>query len=229
VRDTKRALRSEGLEAVGRGVVTLAYYPDGIQEKELARRGLDRGADGADLMHAMSYDAPGPAGHSPMQLALDTVQRARAAGLDIARVTLGLPFYARHSSTGDWVSWEDVLKYSEAEVLARGAGDHVAVVGDLLHTGPSAYRVSGSLFFNSPSTIEAKVRLAIEEGLGGVMIWESGQDCRVRPVTRDGATHVRTCPGEGDAASLHSAITRAMKASAAGGNGGRVAGAGGEL
>ena len=40
------------------------------------------------------------------------------------------------------------------------------------------------------------------------MIWEVGQDCRLVPVTHGQTTHVRTCPGEGDANSLLVAVRR---------------------
>jgi len=32
--------------------------------------------------------------------------------------------------------------------------------------------------------------------MGGVMIWEVGQDCRLHKVVRDGKTHVSTCNHE---------------------------------
>ena len=32
------------------------------------------------------------------------------------------------------------------------------------------------MYFNGPETIAKKTRYAIEAGLGGVMIWELGQD-----------------------------------------------------
>jgi len=36
----------------------------------------------------------------------------------------------------------------------------------------------------------------MESGMGGVMIWEVGQDCRSEPVAHwDGSRHVVTCPG----------------------------------
>ena len=44
------------------------------------------------------------------------------------------------------------------------------------------------------ATIQEKVRYAKHLGLGGVMIWEAGQDCRLEAVTRHGTTHVVTCP-----------------------------------
>ena len=67
-----------------------------------------------------------------------------------------------------------------------------------------------SLSFNGVSTIRAKVSYAIELGLGGVMIWEVGQDCRVHAVTHGDKTHEVTCP-EGAASSLLTALSAALE------------------
>ena len=52
------------------------------------------------------------------------------------------------------------------------------------------------------------------------MIWEVGQDCRLEPVTHGAKTHVRTCPGDGDASSLLAAVRRAVATPDGGGGGG---------
>lgn len=216
VADVRAALHAAGrAPGGGRDLVTVAYYPDGRQERELAARGLDGSAPaggGADLLHAMSYDARG-AQHSPMSLAEGVPQLAADAGLRAARVTLGLPFYGRDARTGaDWTSYEDIVQALAPRGLRAGE-DQGDLGGD-----------KGLVGFNGAATIAAKVRLAIESGLGGVMVWESGQDCREAPVTRDGTTHVRTCPEVSAAAaaelggakgaaswSLHAAVSRALR------------------
>ena len=63
---------------------------------------------------------------------------------------------------------------------------------------------------NGKNTISWKVKLAMTEKIGGVMIWEVGQDCRVHPVTRGDTVHVSTCPRAEDS-SLLAAITEAAK------------------
>ena len=176
VADVRAAFAAKGrARGGGRDIVTLAYYPDGRQERELAARRLD---ESADLLHAMTYDARG-AQHSPMSLAEDALRFAREAGLRLAKVTLGLPFYGRDAATGgDWTSYEDLVQRHAPPAGALAPADDAA----------------GGAGFNGVATIEAKVRFSLNSGLGGVMIWESGQDCREAPVTRDGRTHVRTCP-----------------------------------
>ena len=111
-----------------------------------------------------------------------------------AKVTLGLPFYARHTRTGDWKSYEDVLGQTGA--LEPSVDEAASYAG---------------YYFNGAGLIERKVALARRLGLGGVMIWEVGQDCRVNPVTHGTKTHPSTCPA-GEASSLLAAIRRALPA-----------------
>jgi GH18 family chitinase len=173
VRDTK---------AAGVGVVSLAYYPDGRQERLLAARRLDTAAD---LLHAMAYDKPG-AQHSPMSLAHNVVNQARAAGLRTGAVTLGLPMYGRNAHSGEWTTWEDLVQQTALQSADSVTASDGAVVG-----------------FNGPDTLRKKVRLALRSGLGGVMVWESGQDCRVAPVTRGGRK--RATRSAGGATTRHAA------------------------
>jgi GH18 family chitinase len=202
VADVRAAFAAKGrARGGGRDIVTLAYYPDGRQERELTARRLD---ESADLLHAMTYDARG-AQHSPMSLAEDALRFAREAGLRLSKVTLGLPFYGRDAATGgDWTSYEDLVQRHAPPAGALAPADDTA----------------GGAGFNGVATIEAKVRFSLNSGLGGVMIWESGQDCREAPVTRDGRTHVKTCPdvvlpasaaGALDSWSLHAAISRVLR------------------
>jgi chitinase len=181
-------------EGSGRAI-TMAYYPDGRQESLFAAGGY---AQWVDLMHMMAYDQSGEH-HSTLEFGRKVAAQG-AKLLPAPQVTLGLPFYGRDSATGDWVTYEDIvqqypIKPSTDSVTKKGTGGKV------------------SLGFNGVQTIRAKVRYAIELGLGGVMIWEVGQDCRLEPVTHGTETHVRTCPPKedgGDNRSLLVAITREM-------------------
>ena len=60
--------------------------------------------ESVDLLHAMSYDAVGPQGHSSMELLTGALDKAQAASLPLSKVTLGLPFYGRGSRSGEWTS-----------------------------------------------------------------------------------------------------------------------------
>mgnify|MGYP006162824519 FL=1 len=167
--------------------ITAAYYPDGKQEALFNALGA---LEHVDLLHMMSYDQGG-AHHSSLEFGRTSVAQGIAAfGAAGARqLTIGLPFYGRTRGTAEWTTYEDIVQ------------EHAPL--------DAALDALGALSFNGARTIEAKTALAIAEGIGGVMIWEAGQDCRTVAVTRHGRTHGVTCPG-GDESSLFVAITRAI-------------------
>jgi GH18 family chitinase len=73
--------------------------------------------------------------------------------------------------------------------------------------GPTVNQV-GSDYFNGIDTIAAKTGYALDRGLGGVMVWELGQDCRVNEVKRGGKVHVKTCPAGRESSLLWAISTR---------------------
>ncbi|CAK0800476.1 unnamed protein product [Prorocentrum cordatum] len=177
--------------------VTMAYYPDGRQEELIKEYGIDQHVD---LMHMMSYDQTGRGvHHSTLEYGLKTAKQG-AEILPPLKLTLGVPFYGRHSLTGDWVTYEDLVQ------------QHHPLGPDVNHVpvDPEKFGGEATQNFNGVKWIEEKTAFALRHGLGGVMIWEVGQDCRLVPVTHGAKTHVRTCPE--DNASLLLAITRAAVA-----------------
>ena len=181
VKDTREAFK--GSEKV----ITIAYYPDTKQEKLLHLVGVD---EHVDLLHSMSYDQGG-AHHSPRELAARTVNQADIADLPLSKLCLGVPFYGRKATVeGDWVTYEDLVQEHKL------TGKEDVVTKDGVGVG-----------FNGKQTLGWKVKLAVKENLGGVMIWEVGQDCRVNPVQRGDTTHVTTCP-DGEESSLLAHISK---------------------
>jgi chitinase len=167
--------------------ISAAYYPDGRQERLFVQSGA---SEYADLLHMMAYDQTN--GHHSSR---EFTTRALAQGAGLLpreKVMLGLPFYGRHARSGEWKTYEDIAQQwpgkQDDDSVTDTAGD--------------------TWYFNGPSTIAAKTEEAIRAGVGGIMIWEVGQDCRREPVHRDGQTHVRTCASNADA--LLPAITGAM-------------------
>lgn len=154
-----------------------------------------------DLMHAMTYDANG-GHHSPMSLAQGAIAKATAAGLPLRQVTLGLPFYGRSTESGDWTTYEDLVQRHHPLDPAL----------DALPLQPGGAPPQGQAPFiglNGRHTIAAKTALAVQQGLGGVMVWEAGQDCRLEAVRHaDGSSHGVTCP-EGQSSSLLVAMRQA--------------------
>lgn len=154
----KRLLKAlhAALSPSGR-IVTMAYYPDGKQEQLMMKHGFDKYVTN---MHMMAYDQG--AQHSTW----DFGQRVAKQGAELlppSLVTLGLPFYGRHTRTGEWKSYEDLVQAH--------------------HPLAPAVDEAGGYFFNGADLIARKTKLAVELGLGGVMIWE---------VSDRGLLHVRT-------------------------------------
>ncbi|CAE7391408.1 Cht2, partial [Symbiodinium pilosum] len=116
--------------------------------------------------------------------------------LPARQLTMGVPFYGRHSRNGEWTTYEDLVQ------------KHWPLKPDLDSVG--AVDQGSSIGFNGVDTIRSKTAYALERELGGVMIWEVGQDCRLVPVVHGSTTHARTCPE--DDASLLLAISGAITA-----------------
>ena len=95
--------------------------------------------------------------------------------------------------SGDWITYEDIVQQHSL------TGKEDEVTKDGVKVG-----------LNGKNTISWKVKLAVTEKIGGVMIWEVGQDCRVNPVKRGETVHVATCP-KGEDSSLLAAITNTKR------------------
>jgi chitinase len=131
-------------------VITMAYYPDGRQEQYLVHRKF---ADYIDYFHMMTYDQNG-GHHSTFELSERSIQQGISIGLPAKKLTVGLPFYGRHSKSGDWTTYEDLVqKHALSPEI-----DEVVVQG-------------GITYFNGINTIQAKTKYALSRKIGGVMIW----------------------------------------------------------
>lgn len=134
-----------------------------------------------DRVHLMAYDvAPGsfaslsPSGrHTSFALSVAMIKQLEARGWELSKVVLGIPAYARPLPV---TGAADVATYSEL-VARRRAHDDAAppsssswgkdVDGEALYDG---------LAFDDVATVRRKTRWAKERGLGGVFLWEAGQD-----------------------------------------------------
>lgn len=108
-----------------------------------------------DRVHLMAYDNGGR--HSTPDYAAQSIARLLAAGVPAEKLCLGIPFYGRPFQG----KFGEALTY--AEIVAR-------------HKPDRSEDEAAGFYFNGPDTVAAKVRLAREQGLRGVMIWELGQD-----------------------------------------------------
>ena len=96
-----------------------------------------------------------PCQHSTFKFAKNVAKQVSATALGAKKFTIGLPFYARHVYTGDWKAYYEIPSSALED--------------------PSVDEVNG-LYFNGINTIIQKTAMAKSMGLGGVMIWEVGQD-----------------------------------------------------
>jgi GH18 family chitinase len=111
--------------------------------------------ESVDRIHLMAYDNGGK--HSTPDYARESLARLAAAGVPAEKVCLGIPFYGRPY----------VGKFGKARTYAEICERH---------DPPLDADIAAGFYFNGPATVAHKVRLARESGLGGVMIWEIGQD-----------------------------------------------------
>jgi chitinase len=110
-----------------------------------------------DRVHIMSYDRA--AKHATYEQAMDDVQLFLDAGIPAQKLILGVPFYGRNMQPP-----YRVLSYAEIMKQYQPASGMDEVDG---------------IYFNGLETIQHKVCFSMEEGLGGVMIWELAHDTTV--------------------------------------------------
>ena len=146
----------EVLHPLGK-VITMAVYPS--QEPLLPSETLKK----LDLVLDMAYDnvcARGerpPCKHSTYEFATRVINDAEKHGFPLEKLALGVPFYARDVNNGVPETYAELVKQFNID------------------DSPSIDRI-GNWYYNGPKTIAKKVRLAHDRGLGGIMIWELGQD-----------------------------------------------------
>ena len=107
-----------------------------------------------DRIHIMSYDR-GSKHATPEQTQQD-ITAFISAGASQEKLILGIPFYGR-SMTAPYKS------YTYAEIVA-------------LYQPKPIFDEIDNIYFNGIETVQQKTCLAKTMGLGGVMIWELGQD-----------------------------------------------------
>jgi GH18 family chitinase len=109
--------------------------------------------DSVDYVQVMAYDHDKE--HSTFEGARRDMQMLIDAKIPPAKIVVGLPFYGR-------------------DVQSRNATTYREIVAKF-RPDPTIDQV-GQVYFNGPETIRRKVELAIDSQLGGLMVWELGQD-----------------------------------------------------
>ncbi len=135
--------------------VRRAFAPHGLRLSVTMAPWQKLAPDGiaaVDAVNLMAYDHDGR--HSTSAQA--DVAGFLRLGVPPHKLLLGLPFYGRQiTHTDTALAYADILRQ--------------------YHPAP-AVDEAGGLYFNGPATIRQKTRDALARHLGGVMVWEIGQD-----------------------------------------------------
>lgn len=125
----------------------------------------DAALNAFDFINIMSYDAKGPwapsspGQHSSFQFSQDGIRFwAEDIGIPEEKLTLGVPFYGYNfvnATTVNAFTYDDMIRANENNANL----DQV-----------------GTSYYNGIPTITSKVNLANDNDIGGIMIWELGQD-----------------------------------------------------
>ncbi len=107
-----------------------------------------------DRVHIMAYDQGQR--HSTYETAVKCVETFAQQGIERSKLCLGVPFYGRKmADTQQSITYRQIVeKYQPT---------------------PDTDETDG-YYYNGPTTIQKKVRYCAEQNIGGVMIWELGQD-----------------------------------------------------
>lgn len=116
------------------------------------------GFEALDRIHLMAYDHDGPRHSSFEQAKADVARMLQRKGVTAAKIHLGVPFYGRSTrNKGRSATYAEIVR-------GRKPAPDVDQIDEW--------------DFNGIATIQAKTRYAREQKLGGMMIWELGQDTR---------------------------------------------------
>ncbi len=106
-----------------------------------------------DYVQVMAYDHDQR--HSTFESAKEDVDQLLNTKIPAEKIIFGLPFYGRNLKT------RDAMTYREIHEKFSPESDQDEVHG---------------VYFNGPEMIRRKTEYAVRSRLGGVMIWELGQD-----------------------------------------------------
>ncbi|GHH04078.1 RICIN domain-containing protein [Comamonas sp. JC664] len=134
-----------------------------------------------DFLNIMAYDGGHP--HSTYDFAVQSLNYWVNRGLPRSKAVLGVPFYGRSPSS--YVAYSELVRRDSQAPYKDWVGD---------------------VQYNGIATIQAKSRLALQQG-GGVMIWELSQDTQGATSLLSAIAQVVQTPGGGNVYRLVNKLT----------------------
>lgn len=122
-----------------------------------------------DWLNVMCYDFA-PANHSTYTDAVSGMTDWTAYGVQKNKIVMGLPFYGKAGS-----SWSNDVSKTYSGILGDYASLHSGAFPSL-DTDSYVASDGKTYYFNGVTTTEKKVAYVRDNGYGGMMIWELGQD-----------------------------------------------------
>jgi len=153
-------------ETMADRLLTMTYHPgsgavatfSGLKAKKSETAFVDL----FDFCHAMAYSHfDHERRHSTAAIDKSAVEEWIKYQLPLRRLTLGVPLFGVSRKTGATISFEDILA-SEPTLEQR----------------PEVDESRDGVYFVNAGSLARKVQYAGQQGLGGIMIWELGQDRR---------------------------------------------------
>jgi len=129
-------------------LVSVALSADNASSMDLSQFSV------ADRIHVMSYDRGNL--HSPYYRSIEDLNTFTLSGVSKSKLFLGVPFYGRKITS-------PFTAYSYQDLVAQ------------YHPSADLEQVD-DIYFNGITTIQYKTCFVRENGFGGIMIWELGQD-----------------------------------------------------
>ena len=149
-------------------IITMAFYP-GQEEIFHSNEALNdfKVHDNVDLFSMMAYDniQKGKLSkHSTFEFAVKSIDNAINNGIPSHKLVLGLPFYGRHQLNGDWKTYQEIID-ELMKLEMNGLKGRIKDINEW-----------DEFYYNGYSMIVKKTMYALNAKIGGVMIWECGQD-----------------------------------------------------